>query len=153
MIKDILKIKELIPMLLSFDMEKVYDVEIKEHKERRSLNANAYAWSLISKLGNALRVSKEEMYIQLLERYGQFEVVSVLSHIDVTPYFKYFKEAGRSKTNGKEFTHYRVFKGSSEFDTREMSIFIDGIVSECKELGIETMTSAELEYLKSMWGV
>lgn len=153
MIKDVLKIKELIPMLLSLDMDKVYSVEIKEYKRKRSLNANDYFWSLCGKLGNELRVSKEEMYIELLERYGQFEVASVLSHIDVTHYFKYFKEVGKSKLNGKEFTHYRVFKGSSEYDTREMSILIDGVVSECQDLGIETMTPNELERLKAMWGV
>ena len=152
-IKDVLKIKELIPMLFNLDMEKVYDVEIKEHKERRSLNANAYAWALMAKLGNALRESKEEIYIKMLERYGQFELVSIQSYIDVTGYLKYFKEVGKSKLNGKEFTHYRIFKGSSEFDTREMSIFIDGIVSECQDLGIETMTPNELEKLKAMWGV
>lgn len=153
MIKDILKIKELIPMLLSLDMEKVYDVEIKEHKERRSLNSNSYLWTLCNKIGNVLRISKEEVYFQSLRKYGQSEIVSVLSHIDVSPYFKYYEEVGISKLNGKEFKHIKIYKGSSEYDTREMSILLDGVVSDCQELGIETMTSAELEYLKSMWGV
>ena len=34
-----------------------------------------------------------------------------------------------------------------------LSVFIDGIVSECKELGIETLPPAELQRMKEMWGV
>ena len=66
-------------------------------------------------------------------------------------YFKYYEEAGRSFLNGKEFTHYKIYKGSSEFDTKEMSIFIDGIVQEATQLGIETRTPSELALLKSEW--
>ena len=153
MIKDTLKIQELIPILFNLDTEKVYDVDIKEHKEKRSLNANAYAWLLITKIANVYRQSKEEVYLDMLKHYGQSEIVSVLSHIDVKPFFQYYEEVGTSKLNNKDFTHYKVFKGSSQFDTREMSILIDGIVAECDQLGIETMTPAELEKIKSLWGV
>ena len=51
----------------------------------------------------------------------------------------------------KLFNHYRLIKGSSQYDTKEMSLFIDGIVSECKEQGIETMTPSELDQLKQSW--
>ena len=46
-----------------------------------------------------------------------------------------------------------MIKGSSEYDTGEMSRFIDGVISECKELGIQTMTPDEIEELKQKWGV
>jgi hypothetical protein len=45
-----------------------------------------------------------------------------------------------------------VYKGSSEFDTKEMSIFIDGIVSEAKELGIQTDTPDQIAKMKALWG-
>ena len=151
MIKDTLKIADLLPIIFNLDREKIYDVEIKEHKNKRSLNANSYAWALINKLGNKLRMSKDDIYIMMLERYGQSEVVSVRSDIDVKGYFQYFKEIGRGFVQGKEFTHYKIFKGSSQYDTKEMSILIDGIVSECQDLGIETMTPDELERLKELW--
>lgn len=151
MIKDTLKIADLLPIIFNLDREKIYDVEIKEHKNKRSLNANSYAWALINKLGNKLRMSKDDIYIMMLDRYGQSEVVSVRSDIDVKGYFQYFKEIGRGFVQGKEFTHYKVFKGSSQYDTKEMSILIDGIVSECQDLGIETMTPDELERLKELW--
>lgn len=128
-------------------------LKIDEYKEKRSLNANAYAWLLIGKIGNSTRASKEEVYIKMLKDYGQSDLVSVLAHITVEHYFKYYEEAGESTLNGKLFKHYRVYKGSSKFDTREMSIFIDGIVSEAKNLGIETMTPNEIAKMKDLWKV
>ena len=143
--------EEIVKWLLSQDREKIF--EIKEKKRRRSLNANAYAWTLIGKLADALRISKDQCYLLMLKRYGQSEMVSVVSEIDVRGYFKYYEAVGETELQGKNFTHYRVFKGSSEYDTREMSILVDGIVSECHEVGIETMTPSELAKLKELWRV
>ena len=143
------KAEELVKWLFNQDREKVF--EIKEHKEKRSLNANAYAWSLIGKIADALRTSKEEAYLTMLKRYGQSEMVSVLSSIDVTGYFKYFEPVATTMLQGKEFTHYKIFKGSSEYDSREMAVLIDGIISEAKELDIETLPPNEVERLKEMW--
>lgn len=126
-------------------------VEVKEYRPKRSLNANNYAWQLITKLADATRVGKDEMYFWMLKEYGQSEMISVKTGIDITPYLKYFEIAGESTLNGKSFTHYKVYKGSSEFDTREMSIFIDGIVQECKNVGIETMTPDEILKMESLW--
>lgn len=87
----------------------------------------------------------------MLKKYGQSEMVSVISSIDVTGYFKYFEAVATTMLQGKEFTHYRIFKGSSEYDTREMAVLIDGIISEAKDLDIETLSPAEIQRLKEMW--
>ena len=128
------------------------DIDLSEHKEKRSLNANAYAWTLIGKIADVLRASKDEIYLKMLKTYGQSEIVSILSNIDISGYFKYYEVAGRSTLNNKEFTHYKIFKGSSEYDTKEMSILIDGIVSEAKDLNIETLPPYEIERIKNLWG-
>lgn len=141
--------EDIIKWLFNQDREKLF--EVKEHKEKRSLNANAYAWCLITKIADTIRSDKDAVYLEMLKRYGQSEIVSVLSDIDVCGYFKYYSEFGRSTLNGKEFVHYRVYKGSSEFDSKEMSILIDGIISEAKELDIETLTPAEVQRLKDLW--
>jgi hypothetical protein len=126
-------------------------IEVKEYRPKRSLNANNYAWQLITKLADTVRMSKDDMYFCMLKEYGQSEMISVKSGIDITPYLKYFEVAGETTLNGKDFTHYKVYKGSSEFDTREMSVFIDGIVQECKNVGIETMTPDEILKMESLW--
>ena len=140
---------ELIRWLLNQDRKKLF--EVKPHKEKRSLNANAYAWSLISKIANESNLSKDAVYLHVLRMYGQSEIVSVRSDINVDGYFKYYEPFGHSMLNGKDFTHYKVYKGSSEYDSKEMSILIDGIISEAEELGIETLPPHEIQRLKEMW--
>lgn len=141
--------KQIIEWLFNQDRDKQF--EIKEYKEKRSLNANNYSWKLITEIGNILRKSKEEVYLEMLKDYGQREMVSILSSINIEGYFKYWEIAGTSVLNNKEFTHYYIYKGTSEYDTKEMSIFIDGVVQEAQQLGIETKTPNEIAMLKELW--
>jgi hypothetical protein len=128
------------------------EISVKKWRGKRSLNANNYTWKLLTEIGNVLRLDKEVVYLEMLKRYGQSEIVSVLAHIPIREYMKYCEEAGESTLHGKLFKHYKVYKGSSEFDTREMSIFLDGVVSEAKELGIQTETPDQIAELKARWG-
>lgn len=134
-----------------FNQDENIRFQIEEYKEKRSLNANNYAWKLITEIANRVNLSKEEVYLKMLIDYGQSEMVSVLSSIDVKGYFKYCRKFGNSRLNGKDFTHYKVYKGTSEYNTKEMSVFIDGVVQEAKQLGIETRTPDEIEKLKREW--
>lgn len=126
--------------------------EIERKKKKRSTDANALCWKLCTEIANVLRTEKESIYVDMLKKYGQSDVVSVLSTVDVKGYFKYFDEFGKGTVNGKEFTHYRVYKGSSEYDTREMSILIDGIIDEAKALDIEVISERERTLLLEEWG-
>lgn len=151
MIDDTGKIEKFLPLIFRLDKDTVYDVKIDKHREKRSLNANAYLWKLVTEIGNVLNKSKEEVYLQMLIDYGQSEMVSILSEIDVKGYFKYYKVAGTSILNDKEFNHYKIYKGSSEYDTKEMSILLNGVVQEAKNLGIKTKDDIELERLLEEW--
>ncbi len=151
MIDDTGKIEKFLPLIFRLDKDIVYDVKIDKHREKRSLNANAYLWKLVTEIGNILNKSKEEVYLQMLIDYGQSEMVSILSEIEVKGYFKYYKLAGTSILNGKEFNHYKIYKGSSEYDTKEMSILLNGVVQEAKNLGIKTKDDIELERLIKEW--
>ena len=131
---------------------KELSLKVDEYKEKRSRNANNYAWKLITDIGNKLRMSKEDVYLMMLKRYGQSEMVSVLANVPFGKFVKYYEEVGESELKGKLFKHYRVYQGSSEFDTKEMSIFIDGIVSEAKDLGIPTETPEQIARMKDLWG-
>lgn len=136
------KAEKIIQWLFKQDLDKEF--EIKEKRNKRSKSQNAYAWELIGKIADVLRKSKEEVYLQMLKDYGQSEIVSMLSSINPKGYFKYYESIGTGIVNNKEFTHYKIFKGSSEFDTKEMTIFIDGIIQECKQLDIETLTPEQI---------
>lgn len=151
MIDDTGKIEKFLPLIFRLDKDTVYDVKIDKHREKRSLNANAYLWKLVTEIGNILNKSKEEVYLQMLIDYGQSEMISILSEINVKGYFKYYKLAGTSLLNGKEFNHYKIYKGSSEYNTKEMSILLEGAVQEAKNLGIKTKEDYEIEKLIEEW--
>ena len=131
------------------------DIAIKKHRALRSRDANAYCWVLITKLAESMQppLSKEEVYRLMLQRYGQGGVISVQTEklASVKRAFDKKKEKGTGTVNGKEFSHLHVWVGSSKYDTKEMAMFIDGIIAECKELGIETDTPEQIRQFKERW--
>lgn len=140
------------------DAEKLA-ITVKKWRKKRSLNANNYAWQLMTELAHARGTSKEEIYELMLRDYGAYEldengsvaIISVLEYIDCGKFGIHVEFAGKGHVGDKVFNHYRVIKGSSEYDTKEMSVFIDGIVSECKAEGIDTITPNELAQMKASW--
>lgn len=130
------------------------DIELKKHREKRSLNANAYCWVLLQKLAEKLNTSKDDLYLIMLERYGQFTHLVVKPNVvdKVKEEWRTCRVLGEITVNGKKGIQLQCYFGSSTYNSKEMSTFIDGIISECKEQGIETMTPIELERLKIEWG-
>ena len=56
---------EIIQWLYNQDRSKIF--QIKEYKPKRSLSQNAYAWKLITEIGNIIKKSKEEVYLDMLK--------------------------------------------------------------------------------------
>lgn len=126
----------------------LYDIEWKVHHDKRSLDANNYAWMLMTKIGNAIGMAKDDVYVHELERYGQLAFLMQVDHdtpVDTVGLYTKFLEYDGQKDI------YQVFRGSSTYDTKEMSAFIDGIVADAKELGIDTVPVVELEKIKKKW--
>lgn len=136
-------------------IERLHIAKLEEYKEKRSLNANAYAWKLMDLIAEKIGSTKDEVYLSMLDRYGVF------THIIVKPYvvesikreWRTVRELGEVVVNGQEGVQLQCFFGSSTYNTKEMARLIDGIVSECKELEIETMPPEKLELLKESWGM
>ena len=105
---------------------KAYDVEIKEHREKRSLNSNAYAWLLIDRLAEKLRNGWEHNGLG-----WQTDTMS-------------------SKLPG--CVRVVLYYGSSTYDTAQMSRLIDLIVQDCREQGIETLPQEKLAGMMEEWG-
>jgi hypothetical protein len=138
--------EQIIHWLFNQDKNKLF--EIKENSKHRTLTQNAYAWSLINELANKLNISKEDMYLKMLKDYGQSTILSIKQEIDISGFFKYYEIIGESELNGKIFTHYKIFKGSSQFNTKEMTVFLNGIIQECESVGIPTLTEEQIKKLK-----
>lgn len=133
---------------------KELSVEIKQHRNHRSLDANAYMWLLLSKMANVLHTTKDELYLLMLERYGVFTHIVVKPNLvdKVKEQWRTVLELGEVEVNGKKGIQLQCYFGSSTYNTKEMSVLIDGVVGEAKEIGIETMTPKELALLKDEWG-
>lgn len=127
------------------------DIKVDKHREKRSLNANNYAWALLTEIANVMQLNKEDVYLLMLQRYGQSEMISVKDGIPIGQYVKYCTRAGESWLNDTLFKHYKVYKGSSEFTKEEMAVFIDGVVQEAQDLNIDTRTPDEIAKLKDLW--
>lgn len=129
------------------------EYEITKAKQKRSLNANSYAWVLIGKIAETLKLSKEAVYFDMLQSYGQGGAISVEERFveNFKRSYKYHESMGKSELKGKMFEHFRFWVGSSEYSQSEMNVLIEGIVQEAKQLDIETLTPAELARLVDDW--
>ena len=152
------------PTYMDLVGEKV-DVSIKKARKKRSLDANGYYWRLSGKLAEALKISKPMMHNHLLRRYGQLEILEGQAVYIVLPDTEevekrvdedealHLRPTSQIKEGkgGVMYRTYMLLRGSHEYNTKEMSILIDGLVSECKEAGIETATPEQIEQMKRLY--
>ena len=136
---------------------KTYDIEIKKHREKRSLDANAYAWVLLDKLADALKTTKKELYIRYIKEIGVYKDFCLTEEESKTFCVAWSMLGTGWPTEKVDYTQdgekvvIRAYYGSSTYNTRQMSRLIDSIVEDCKEQGIETLTPFELDALKERW--
>ena len=147
--KDVNEINKLI------ESDKLKTIELKQFKEKRSLDSNAYCWVLIDKIAKKLGTTDEEVYIKMLKRYGTKDYVAALE--DAKPIlekvYKIVEAISDCSINDKTGKTFRLIRGSSTYDSLEMSQLINGIVDEAKTLGIETATPNEIAELMAKWEV
>lgn len=137
---------------------KVYEAELKEHRKKRSLDANSYFWVLCGRLANKVGLAKDDVYRSLIKDVGEnYEVVPIRNDA-VDKWISNWQSKGigwvcdilgESKLDG--YTNIITYYGSSTYDSKQMSTLISLIVQECKLQGIETMTPAELSLLLEDW--
>lgn len=120
------------------DFEKL-SIEIKKHREKRSLNANGYYWSLINQLSNKIEIGSQELHYSMLKDYGQVMLVPLLPNQSPSGYFKYYEEFKTAEIDGKEAIYYKVYKPSSEMDSKEFWLLVKGLESECITQDIEIL--------------
>lgn len=151
---DTIKVQSiLVALMQDLDNKKSYDITIQQHREKRSLNANNYSWYLQDKIAKVLNKSIEDVHNEMVLSYGVLETYSIkkCAFESAKRMFDYFEVLGESEVNGKEFVHIRAGIGTHNYNTKEMSVFIDGVVQEAKNLGIETKTPAQIAEMLSLW--
>ena len=141
---------------------KLYNLEVKEYRKKRSLDANAMAWSLINQLSVVLRIPPDEVYQGYIPDVGgNFKIIPARpeevedwtndwckGHIG-----RMVEDIGPCRS--KDLVGYRNLKmyiGSSDYDTAQMSRLLDLIIQDCKQVGIETLSERERSRLLEEWG-
>ena len=128
-------------------------IKAVKHRNKRSLDANAYCWVILQKIAEVLHQDKWNVYLEMLGKYGVFTHIIVKPNVvdKVKEEWRTVKELGEVSVNGMTGIQLQCYFGSSTYNTKEMSVLIDGIVCEAKELGIETLPPDELERMKVEW--
>ena len=137
---------------------KDYDVEIKEHREKRSLDANAYFWVLVDRLAEKTRIPKTDIYRSYIREIGgNHEMVCVIdSAVDkLRRGWEHNGLGWQTDTTPSKLpncTTVILYYGSSTYNTRQMSHLIDMAVQDCQEQGIETLPPDKLAGMMEEWG-
>lgn len=139
------------------DKGKLLKVDIKEYREKRSLDANAYCWVIADKIAQAIGNTKEYVYKWAIRQVGPFEIVPIKDEA-VDKWIRNWESKGlgwqseilgESKLEG--YINTVNYYGSSTYNTKEMSLLLEELIYQAKELGIDTMTETEKERLLDSW--
>lgn len=133
-------------------------IEVKQYRERRSLDANAYFWVLCDKLANILHKSKTEIYREYIKDIGGVSETVCVKNAAVKRLCEGWSKNGigwqtdtfDSKIEG--CTNVILYYGSSTFSTSQMSALLDLIIQDCHEFGIPTETPNQIAEMKARWG-
>lgn len=127
---------------LSMQSDGMY--EVKPYHEKRSLNANSYFYVLQNKLAQVLKTSNDELHERLIKSYSAVTIITVPDTYDIKGFIKYYDVYKEGEIKGNKVIQYKVYKPSHEMNTKEFSRLLDGLISECKEIDIETKTPNQL---------
>ena len=131
-----------------YDKLKGYDklkIKAVRYTQRRSLDANAYFHVLVGKIADALTISKAKAKNVLICKYGQPQLLPDGSMM------VYKTNAPEEFMWEQETIHCLPVK--YEDNATFYKVLIDGTVADAKELGIETITPAEIAEMKERWGI
>lgn len=135
--------------------EGTYIAKLDKKRNIRTLNANAYFWSLCDKLAEKTGISKTEIYKDLIKEIGGNSVIIPIKDEAKETWIKNWEsrglgwiceDLGRSKIKG--YSNIMTYYGSSTYTDKQMSRLIDLIIQECEIQDIDTKTPEQLAILR-----
>ena len=124
--------------------EKDCEVTVKRFQNKRSLQANAYCWTLVDKIASKKRIPRAEAYRNAIRDIGGVSDIVCVKNIALEHFKREWEEKGigyQTEEFDKPYpgwTNVIIYYGSSSYDTSQMSALIDSLVQDAKALGIET---------------
>ena len=146
-------IKELIPKMLKLDEAKTY--EVKEYKNKRNKNQNAKYWKLLYELAKKLNLSVESLHFQMLKDFSKRTDIMVKHGIELKGIKYLEKRSTIRREDGQLFDIYYYYTPSHELDISEFAFLMTGLIQECEQQGIDTVSPDEerhwQELAKDLW--
>lgn len=143
----------------SLTEDREYIIEIKEHRKKRSLNSNSYAWLLLDRLAAQIHESKEAVYRSYIKEIGGNSEMVTVKSIAVQKLCETWSTMGigfvsdvvTDRNDG--FSDVMLYYGSSTYNQDQMNRLLNLIVQDCETFGIETKDPEEIEQLVKCWGI
>lgn len=117
-------------------VKKGTEVEITEIKDTKSLRQLRLLWKIIGEIGKALNQDKDEVYLTILQLYGEKSEIYKLE-------FNVFKElkkvirAYRVLDKDDKSLTVEVIFGVSKYNVKEMNKIIDNAINFAFENGVD----------------
>lgn len=131
------------------------EVTVGKYKAKRSLNANAYMWTLLDKLAAKLHADREELYMRYVKHYGIWCDVTLLANKARTIMTGWERQGLGWKTEiiqaNDKTVDVRLYYGTSVYNSEQMRRVIDAVVEDCKDMDIETRTPEEIDGMIRAW--
>lgn len=132
-------------------------LKVAKYRKRRSLDANAYCWTLIGKIAEKTNTPRQDVYRAAIKDVGSNSDVVCVKSEAAESLCRVWERNGigwqtdtfPSKIDG--CTNVILYYGSSTYDSEQMSRLINNIVQDCNQLGIETKPAEEIESLLKSW--
>ena len=144
----------------SFDelAEKPVSIEIKRYSKKRSLEANAYCWTLVDKIAEKLKLTKAEVYRNAIREIGGVSDIIGVRDRAVETFRRSWEKNGLgwqtdilpSKKEG--WSNVVIYYGSSCYDSHQMHLLISNLQQDAEALGIPTISPEEEARMLAQWG-
>lgn len=139
---------------------KVLDIEIKLHREKRSIKANNLCWELCTQIGRAMTppLAKEDVYRDAIRAVGEYDqyyikeeaLDSFMETRKLLGVGWFAEVVGDAPLRG--WVEVFAYKGSSTYDTKAMSVLIDYLVDQAEQMELQIAYDLqEIEQIKEDW--
>jgi hypothetical protein len=138
-----------------------YDLTIKEHRNKRSQDANQKMWALIHEMSTMIKLTPVEIYQGYIPDVGNNYRVFPVKPEDINEFAadwchghlgRMVEDMGPCRLRDlRGYHNLRCYKGSSEYDTQTFSRLLELVCQDCKQLGINTLSEREQSLLLEEW--
>lgn len=129
---------------------------VKQYRKNRSLDQNRLMWALLEIMAQEMNggrtggVTAWDCYLDMIDKYGaKFEYLECQTEAfpSLKNMFRALKVVEERPTKGTYMC--KAYVGSSEYDTKEMTMLIDGIFDELAQMGVDA--DKDVRYLWEEW--